>query len=446
MGQLRAIPELAALRASRSLVRIPPETDVPVTDRVRRIIDSAAFRRLADISQLGLVRLVYPGAAHSRWEHSLGSYRTALLFLDRLSEGREFERQVDAAAAEKFLVAALLHDVGHWPFCHPIEDLALPDVPSHETFARVLLGEGQIPELLRKDWNLEPEAIGDLLNAASAQPADRILASLLSGPIDVDKMDYLVRDSHHAGVPYGRNFDTQRLVQSLCLDAQGLRLAITDKGKTAAEMMVFARYVMFSEVYWHHAVRAATAMLQRAFFLVYQSLDLERLLRSTEQPVIGALRDQASQLGKGADELLAGLFGSTRRLYKRIRQYSFFQQRQLYQQLARRPYSWLHELCGQLAGRLSVELGRPVSSHEILIDAPPAELEVQFEIDVYFAKEDCYRPLGEISPVVRTLAKEQFDDYVKRVRLFAHPRIADQLRAREDLDQIIAAAVQESTA
>ncbi len=77
---------------------------------------------------------------------------------------------------------------------------------------------------------------------------------MLSGPIDIDKMDYLFRDSLHAGVPYGRHFDQQRLLGSLSLNQAGDGLAVTDKGKTAAELMVFARYVMFSEVYWHHGV------------------------------------------------------------------------------------------------------------------------------------------------------------------------------------------------
>ena len=87
-------------------------------------------------------------------------------------------------------------------------------------------------------------------------PRLAILGSMLSGPIDIDKMDYLVRDSLHAGVPYGRNFDQGRLIGSLCLNEAGDGLAISRKGQTAAEMMVFARYVMFSEVYWHHGVRA----------------------------------------------------------------------------------------------------------------------------------------------------------------------------------------------
>jgi HD superfamily phosphohydrolase len=83
----------------------------------------------------------------------------------------------------------------------------------------------------------------------------KLLRSILSGPIDIDKMDYLERDSLHAGVPYGRHFDKQRLIQSLVLNAAGDGLALTHKGKTAAELMVFARYVMFSEVYWHRRAR-----------------------------------------------------------------------------------------------------------------------------------------------------------------------------------------------
>src|SRR6185295_2882253 len=129
----------------------------------------------------------------------------------------------------------------------------------------------------------------------------RLLASILSGPIDIDKMDYLARDSLHAGVPYGRNFDQGRLIGSLCVNQQGDGLAITDKGKTAAEMMVFARYVMFSEVYWHHGVRAATAMLQRAFFLLHGMLDLDALFRLTEAPLISALRETA--VGSPAGDL-----------------------------------------------------------------------------------------------------------------------------------------------
>jgi len=109
----KRIPELGALEEQRRLIRLPPETDIPVTSRVMRIVDSAPFRRLSQISQLGLVSLVYPGANHSRWEHSLGVYRLALRLLNRLSSDQRFCEIVSNQQAELFVLAALLHDVGH---------------------------------------------------------------------------------------------------------------------------------------------------------------------------------------------------------------------------------------------------------------------------------------------------------------------------------------------
>ena len=442
MTSLRDIPEVLALDAKASLVRIPPELDVPLTPRVRQIIDTAEFRRLAGISQLGLVSLVYPAAHHTRFEHSLGVYRLALLYLRQLSHDERFTEVVGPEDAEVFLAAALLHDLGHWPFCHPIEDIELPGVPTHELFANSFLLEGEVADALRDDWGINPRDVVALLSEKPQDPTRRVLASMLSGPIDIDKMDYLMRDSLHAGVPYGRNFDQQRLLGSLCLNEAGDALAITDKGKTAAEMMVFARYVMFSEVYWHHAVRSATAMFQRAFFELHGQLDYDVLFRQGERPMIDQLRQQA---GDGpAGELLDGLFGSARRIYKRLVQYSIFEQPELYELLAGRPYPWLVAVAGQFATLASTALRRVVAPHEILFDAPPVGREVEFNIEVYFPKQNRFRAFEDVSPVVQTLAKRQFDDYVKRVRLFAHPRVADDLRGLKNLAKLVEQAVEQT--
>jgi HD superfamily phosphohydrolase len=443
-GSLPTLPELAALRSSGGLIRIPPELDVPITARVQRLIDTRVFRRLAQISQLGLVSLVYPAAHHTRFEHSLGVYRMALLFLDRLSSDARFAATVEPRDAEKFLVAALLHDLGHWPFCHPIEDVSLTQVPSHESFAERFLADPDMADALRQDWGFTPADIAGLLVGKARTPSDKILQSLLSGPIDVDKMDYLMRDSLHAGVPYGRNFDQARLIQSLCLNAAGDGLAITDKGKTAAEMMVFARYVMFSEVYWHHTVRSATAMLQRAFVLLGETLDYHSLFLLGEREMIEQLLATAG--ASPAGELLDGLFGPQRKLYKRVAQCSLFQAPELYERLARRPYPWLVRCSDRLAEVASRALGQRVAPHEILIDAPPVKLEVQFQIEVYFSKEGLYRPLGQVSPVVHALAHQQFDDYVKRVRVLAHPRLAAALAARSDLHTLVVEAATQARA
>jgi len=442
MSEIRDIPEIANLDARGGIIRIPPELDVPLTPRVRHLIDSVEFRRLASISQLGLVSLVYPAANHTRFEHSLGVYRLALLYLRRLSYDECFSSVIQREDAELLIVSALLHDLGHWPFCHPIEDIRLPGVPEHELFANSFLLEGEIADSLRDDWGINPREIVTLLSAKPRNARSRILASMLSGPIDIDKMDYLSRDSLHAGVPYGQNFDRGRLIGSLCLNEQGDGLAISEKGKTAAEMMVFARYVMFSEVYWHHGVRCATAMLQRAFYLLHGELDMDSLFRQSEQSMTHAMLRAA---GSGpASELLEGLFGSRRQLYKRLFQCSLFENNELYARLARRPYPWLVACSEHFASGVSSALGRIVAPNEILFDAPPVKREVEFKIDVHYPKEKCYRMLGDVSPVVKTLARQQFDDYVKRVRLFAHPRVVGDLCALPGLHQLLHKAIDQT--
>ena len=419
-SRLADIPELRALHDGSGLLRIPPEIDVPITDRVRQLIDTADFRRLQRISQLGLVASVYPAAHHTRFEHSLGVYRMALLFLQRMLHDRRFAAAVGPESAEAFVVAALLHDLGHWPFCHPIEDLRLVGVPEHELFANSFILEGEVADILRSEWKLQPRDVVALLSEKPRDQGSKILQSMLSGPIDIDKMDYLMRDSLHAGVPYGRNFDQQRLIGSLCLNKKGDGIALSKKGKTAAEMMVFSRYVMFSEVYWHHAVRSATAMLQRAFFLLQQELDFDALFRMDEREFIDEIKSQA---GNGpAAALLDGLFGASRRLYKRLAEFNFVQSPKIYNQLARRPYDWLVRCSEEVANRMSHQIGRRVAPDEILLDAPPMKLEVQFAVDIFYPKENLYRPLGSVSPMVQTLATTQFDDHVKSVRIFCRFR------------------------
>jgi len=439
MTSLADLPEIQACDRRQQLVRIPHEMDVPLTPRVRALIDAPEFRRLARISQLGLVALVYPAAHHTRFEHSLGVYRNALLYLRQLLYEPRFAEMIRPCDAELFLVAALLHDLGHWPFCHPIEDIQLPGVPRHELFANSFLLEGEIADTLRDDWHLNPRDVVSFLSEKPRDARTRMLKSMLSGPIDIDKMDYLPRDSLHAGVPYGRNFDQQRLIGSLCLNESRDGLAITEKGRTAAEMMVFARYVMFSEVYWHHAVRGATAMFQRAFYLLHAELDCDRLFRLAEPQFIEALLETSH--ATPAEELLAGLFGPQRRLYKRFAEFSYFQERELYEQIARNPYRRLVEIAERIADVLSTRLGKRIAPHQVLVDAPPVKREVEFRVDVSFPKENCYRSLGDISPAVHTLATRQFDDFVKRVRVFVAPEIASELRGEGMAADVVATAL-----
>ena len=397
--------------------------DVAVTPRVMRLIDSAAFQRLRKVSQLGLVELVYPGALHSRFEHSLGVYRNCVDVLNRLTRHHAFANEVDEAGCKSVLVAALLHDIGHWPFCHAVEDMQLSDVPPHESLARQAIEDSEIRGLLKDDWQLEPEQITQLLIDEGADQSNQhpLLKSILSGPIDIDKLDYLYRDSLHAGVPYGLNFDRQRLVDSLCLNESRKGLAIDEKGKTAAEMLVFARYIMFSEVYWHHAVRAATSMLQR---MVYET-SLEHSIKPLFSMTDFEWRqffDRASE-NKPWRNLFDGLFGRSRQIFKRLAQFDSLDSPELHEKLARKDFVWLVKCGEKLADAIGNVNGKKVLPHQILIDAPPKGLEVQFHVDVHFRKQNRFRPLGDVSPLTKALATHQFDDMVKRVRVFVDPAI-----------------------
>lgn len=420
------IPEIYQGGVQCGVIRIPSEQDVPVTERVLKLVDSAEFQRLRQVTQLALASRVYPGATHSRFEHALGVYHNSLLYLWQLGRDSRFADAVSTHDAEVLIVAALLHDIGHWPFCHPIEDMHLPGMPPHEAFAREFLTErGELASVLTTEWKIDPEEVLEILVPQTMETSLQLRRSILSGPVDIDKMDYLGRDSQHCGVPYGRHFDRHRLINSLVVNERGDGLAITTKGRTAAEMMVFARYVMFTEVYWHHAVRSATTMFARAFYEMYESLDLTSLFRMSEPELILCLRNSAA--GRPVAQLTEGLFGQRRTLHKRLAEFTAFHRADVYRTLRQRSYPELAELSSKLTEQLAWHIPGSLQPFDLLIDAPPLKREVEFRVDVLSTTEKLYRPLREVSPVVDAMARTQFDDCVKKVRIFGSESVAARL-------------------
>ncbi|MCA9063496.1 MAG: HD domain-containing protein [Planctomycetaceae bacterium] len=425
------IPELSLADGQAGVIRIPAEQDVPFTGRVRALVDTAEFQRLRTVTQLALASRVYPGATHTRFEHALGVYHNALQYLWRLGHDERFSTTVSCRDAEILIVAALLHDIGHWPFCHPIEDLELPGMPPHEAFAGAFLSRGtELYDVLGREWGIDPEEVLDILVARTDSPSYRLRRSILSGPIDIDKMDYLSRDSRHCGVPYGNNFDRHRLINSLIVNEAADGLAITPKGNTAAEMMVFARYVMFTEVYWHHAVRSATTMFARTFFELHHKLDLTQMFRMTEPELISQLITAAT--GTEVAPLAEGLFGKRRQLHKRLAEYSPLYGEDIYRALRQLSYSEVAGWSDRMAEAINVEFGLSLRRLDILIDAPPRHREVEFKVDIFVPTQQRYRSLREVSPIVDAMARTRFDDSVKKVRIFAEESACRNLLQQED--------------
>jgi len=218
------------------VVRDPLWNNIRLEPEALAIIDTPAFQRLRYVRQLGHAFLVYPGATHTRFEHALGTYHLA----GRVTKEREVQ------------LAALLHDIGHYPFSHALEEAGLP---RHESLAARHLRTGALATTLER-LGVSAERLLELIQGTSSSP----LARLVSGSIDVDKLDYLSRDATMCGVPYGV-IDVDRLITSLTLGPEGLGLH--PKGLAALESLLFAKYQMYRNVYWHHAVRSATAMFKR---------------------------------------------------------------------------------------------------------------------------------------------------------------------------------------
>jgi HD superfamily phosphohydrolase len=287
-------------------LRDPLWNNIRIEGPYLRLLDTPPFQRLRYVRQLGLAHLVYPGATHSRFEHALGAYHLAQETVRILRETTVTEsfRELDGRLV---VAAALLHDIGHYPFSHALEELG---VPHHETVAGPLIATGPIGEILRAEFSADaPERILALVRGESSEP----LQGLISGSIDLDKIDYLKRDAMNCGVAYGE-IDVDRLRHALVMiqDPVTHRRAVglLERGLSALESLLFAKYQMYRNVYWHHAVRAATAMYKRLVedALADGSLEPMLLASYTDEGLLHALE-------RGERPLLSAI--RERRLYKR---------------------------------------------------------------------------------------------------------------------------------
>ncbi|HET7325106.1 MAG TPA: HD domain-containing protein, partial [Halococcus sp.] len=260
---------------------------IEVSGVARDLLDTAPVQRLRHVRQLGTVELVYPSANHTRFEHSLGVYHLADRALSQLG--------IEGKQAARVRAAALLHDIGHGPYSHNLEALIHRRTGKYHDDVHELLSTGEVASVLTAH-ELDPARIAGLVAGE-----DR-LGQLVSGELDVDRMDYLVRDALHTGVPYG-TIDHGRLVRELRFVDDELVLA--EGNVQTAESLLLARSLMNPVVYNHPAARIGKAMLRRATErLLDGGLDAETLRRMDDHDLLVALREDertatdATRLGR----------------------------------------------------------------------------------------------------------------------------------------------------
>ncbi|MGQ0561613.1 MAG: HD domain-containing protein [Gemmatimonadota bacterium] len=369
------------------LIRDPLWDTISLDERAVRIVDSASFQRLRYIRQLGLAHLVYPGASHTRFDHALGVYHLARRALALLSAQRAFD-DIDAADAHVIPYAGLLHDIGHYPFSHALEELEAEQIPAdHEMLVGHFLSDPQVREALGPP---HVEAVEALVRGRSSNP----LQGLVSGSLDLDKIDYLKRDARFCGVPYGE-VDVDRLLHSLTIvrdpGSGALEIGVHEKGVASLESLLLAKYQMLRNVYWHHAVRAATVMYKRIVSAVLAAglLTSDELIGETDEGVL-SLIDRRSPGHAGVRAL------RERTLPKRAGEFVATE------------LGAAHVDARALEARLAEELG--VAAEQVYVDYP--EKKAMFALDLLVERRS-----GEVQRI----------GPAGRSGLIGLPRLADEL-------------------
>jgi HD superfamily phosphohydrolase len=375
------------------IIKDPVHGYVEVDDFALALLDSPALQRLRFIKQLGFSYLVYPGANHTRFEHSLGT-----MFLADVASNR-----FGLSESEHTLVvaAALLHDIGHGPFSHASEPLMEKFLHRTHNDIDMLVGE-QVGSLLRKG-GIDPDELCAVVKGKHS------LSQIIHGDLDVDRMDYLLRDAYYTGAPYG-SVDAQRLIRHLIRTSEGT--VLDENGVNAAESLLIARTLMRPTVYYHHVSRIGESMYQLAVLEHLESAPKEssqQFFRMDDSTCLHTLRTSENPVAR---ELAFRLY--ERRLYKRaIYAGGDRVSTSLYEQ------GIPIEKCREFAAKISSKAG--LLPHEILVDIPSKPRELSLEVRV--KNRHAVVGFNEISPRIRTLNTTRLEQW--RLGVYTLPEHRD---------------------
>jgi HD superfamily phosphohydrolase len=343
-----------------NVIRDPLYKTIPISGTALELIDTSVFQRLRRINQLGLAMVEYPSAVHSRFTHALGAYHLARRVLRTLEDRREL-RGVSEQDREVVALAALLHDISHYPAAHFLEEYGL-DGACHEEASETMLATAEIGEILARCGVPNAAArIAAVIQHKGVNP----LTNIVSGACDVDKIDYIRRDAYFCGVDL--TFDSHGLLEALTMvvnpETGRREVGLSDRAIPAFEQMLIAKANLYRSVFFHSTVRAATVMMRRLAIgaLESQLVDLAELQQWTDDEFYlhTLSRVERRRRNQSERELV-------RRLVERLRD------RQLYHSaltlpidgVPKLPPAQLSVVEHRLAERLGVEQG------EVLLDIP----------------------------------------------------------------------------
>jgi uncharacterized protein len=418
--------------------------DVPVDKAVRSLLETAAMSRLKGMLQLGFAFYAFPAAKHTRFDHSVGVYHLARLILKRIIDSGAYLEDRDVRGT---LAAALLHDVGRYPYASAVESIRLPGIIPRDEVARDLIEETEVADILRERWDLEPHNVFRLIARDVAEdddgrtplhgvtPTEHLLRDILIGSLDAHTLDRLVRDASGARVPYGMP-NIEALINTLRIVGQDNRalLVVDEAGVGLLQALVFARYLMHYNVYGHHALRVPSVMFLRAVQDAIQAekMTSEELARQDDAGALALVLRCADPESSSA-VLVKRLV--ERRPYKRALE--FDERHPSYASLIRlgEDASWRRRVEEAWARYLTRYRKGTAGPFDILIDLPERG---RFEVDLRLIRRS---PLpGERNPVtwqsISGLSEEDMTRYhapLYRVRIAAaNDDLATSVRRHAD--------------
>ncbi len=362
------------MNGKKKFIRDSVYGDINLNDFEVRIMDMPQFQRLRRIKQLGLISLIYPGATHTRFEHSIGTMN--------LGSKLAHELNLNEDEVELIRASALVHDIGHGPFSHVSEGVL--SVP-HEELTKFVVTKTSMKDLLEEKFDVNE--IIDIVNGKGH------LGPIVSGELDVDRMDYLLRDSHNTGVAYGI-IDYERIISNLKLD-DGLILDI--KGVQAAEGALVSRYFMYPSVYQHHTTRIVNSMFRRALKKVIDEgiIDENNIYKYDDAELIGTFRHCDNEF---ANDIMFRL--DERRIMKRVKSIrldNFKHPEKMY------------KINQETLRKAEEEIAEDYDLDKDYVFINIAEYPRFDEMKTQVSVEDKLYPLTEISNIIGALSKARFN-------------------------------------
>lgn len=386
-----------------AVIRDPVWGDIQFDDALLALTRCETFGVLDGIRQLGPASRLYPGATHTRYAHSLGVYHLArrmiLSLLDR--------NQLQSATREglkSFLVAALCHDLGHFPYAHSLKELPLA---AHETIAAEMVQKDPL-RIAILDCGADPVVVGAIIDSDRPEPLDRetlLYRRILSGVLDPDKIDYLTRDAYFCGVPYGIQ-DAEYMLRRILVDDD--RLIVDSRGQTSVEAVLFSKYQMYRTVYWHPSVRSATSMVKKSVLLAMSRSALlpENLYGLDDRGFRSLVENGDAGFYACARDAFAG------KLYRPVCDIQYDPSNEV--------HTDLDDLDRRTEAEAALAMAAGLGETDIVIDIPEP---VSFETDLGVRTEGRVEKFSDLTSLFGPGSVGYLTSSLRRIRIYLHPRV-----------------------